>query len=829
MVDTGGESCYNLDHGGPIEVTVRDGRIIRVRPLILKPEDTASDWSLEVDGRVFSPPSKWATANFTLATKRRVYAENRVLYPMKRVDFDPEAPPDRRKAENRGKSEYERISWDEALDIIAREVKRIVDKYGPAAIAAECSSHQMWGYLNSTFGSFTRFFSFLGYTPVLHNSDSWEGWSWGATHAWGFYWRLGGPDQYDLLEDALRNTDMIVLWSADPETTMHTYSGHESSINRLWLKELGKQIVVIDPFCNYTAVKFADKWIAPKPGTDAALAAAIAYIWIKEGTYDEEYIETHTVGFDEFKKYVMGDEDGIPKTPEWAEGITEVPAREIRALAREWARKRTMLGGGNRTTMGGACRMAYAHEWTRMMVYLQSMQGLGKPGVNFWDTGGGKPLWEEFYFPGYAEGLMNIAADKMPVNPVKQMILRTLLPEAFLTNKKLYWRGFGFNPGSAEMQFTLNEYPLSPPDGARLRMLYRFGASYIGTMPESNRWVRMYRSPKLEFVVVQNPWFEGEAKFADLILPAATNLEREDLAEADNGGGVIPHGYNTVNHRVIVHMQRCIEPLGESKSDYDIFKMLAYKLGFGDDFTEGKTIDGWLKSMYEATDMVKVMPWEEFKKKGYYVVPVPKDRPKHRSFEFFYEKGRGLATPTGKIEFYSTTLARFDPNDEERPPVAHYIPSWETEDRERKERYPLILMTPHVKFSFHTQHGGDKNPWLDEIPHYRIRKGGRPWWPVRMNPIDAERRGIIDGDIVKVYNERGAVLGIAVLTKRVRPGVVHAYQACPGYDPIGEPGRSVDRGGCVNILTPNRFMSKNAHGFAPAHALVEVEKWEGPV
>ncbi len=220
----------------------------------------------------------------------------------------------------------------------------------------------------------------------MDNPDSWEGWHWGATHAYGFYWRLGMPEPYDLLEDALKNTDLMVHWGNDPDSTHGVYGGQESAIWRLWLRELGIKQIFIDPFCNYTAVVLGDKWIAPRPGTDAAMAEAIAYVWLKNGTYDKDYVATHTLGFEEFKKHILGEEDGIQRTPEWAEKICGISARIITALAKEWASKRTMLAGGTRGGEGGICRQAYATEWARLMVYLQAMQGMGKPGVNIWGT-----------------------------------------------------------------------------------------------------------------------------------------------------------------------------------------------------------------------------------------------------------------------------------------------------------------------------------------------------------------------------------------------------------------------------------------------------------
>ena len=190
------------------------------------------------------------------------------------------------------------------------------------------------------------------------------------------------------------------------------------------------------------------------------------------------------------------------------------------------------------------------------------------------------------------------------------------------------------------------------------------------------------------------------------------------------------------------------------------------------------------------------------------------------------DKAHELATPSGKIEFVSQTLLQRLPDDEERPPLPRYIPSWEGYDSELAKKYPLQLISSHVRFSFHTQHD-NKIPWLNDIPVHRIKKDGYAWWPIRIHPSDAEPRNIRHGDIVKMYNDRGAVLGIAQLTERVRPGTVHSYLASAKYDPL-EPGKagSIDKGGCVNLLTPSRMVSKNAPGMANNSCLVEITRWE---
>jgi len=189
-----------------------------------------------------------------------------------------------RNPQNRGKSNYERISWDEALNIVASETKRIRDTYGPEAVASIHSSHHLYGNIGYRSSTWRRFFHLLGFTEMFENPDSWEGWHWGAAHAYGFYWRLGVPEQYDLLEDALKNCEMVVYWSHDPDTTDYGFGGQEYARWRLLLREMGKKQIFIDPYCNFTAAILADKWIAPRPGTDTAMAEAIAYVWIKENT-----------------------------------------------------------------------------------------------------------------------------------------------------------------------------------------------------------------------------------------------------------------------------------------------------------------------------------------------------------------------------------------------------------------------------------------------------------------------------------------------------------------------------------------------------------------
>ncbi len=826
----------NLTNGGPVFVYVKDGKIVRIRPLVLN-ENDAPSWTIEAGGETFKPLRKACVAPYTAVEKARIYSDIRLKYPLIREDFNPDG---KRNAQNRGKSGYKRINWDTALDIVAGEMQRIRAAYGPEAVMSRASSHHNWGNVGYRMGTWSRFFNLIGFTDILDNPDSWEGWHWGAPHTYGFYWRLGMPEQYDLLEDALKHTDLIVHWGNDPDSTRGIYGGQESVLWRYWLKKLGKKQIFIDPFCNYTATILGDKWIAPRPGTDAAMAEAIAHVWLTEGTYDKQYLASHSLGFEEFKARILNENH----SPAWAAAVCDVPEHVIKGLAREWASSRTMLAGGSRGGESGACRQAYGTEWPRLMILLQAMQGLGKPGVNIWGTTMGTPYNGDFEFPGYATygpSFLNKFAKKQAVNPVKQRIYRLLLPEAVL-NPPIKWMGETFCGQSIEQQFVPFTYPA--PGYNEVRMFYRYGGSYIGTMTETNRYVRMYQSPKLEFVVNQDCWWCNETGLADIILPACTNFERPDIGEWANTGGYTHHGSNACNHRVVVYQHKCIEPLYESKSDYRIFTELADKLGIREDFTDGNTEEDWIEKVFNVSDLPKYITYEEFKQKGYFIVPMPDKYKATPGLRWFYEgrdcdtpdhfnpkrhtpKAKELGTYSGKIEFASESLKQHLPDDDERPVIPQYIPSWEGYNSDLARKYPLQLITPHPRYSFHTHH--DVNAaWLGEIKGHRVLKDGISWRPVRLNPSDASARGIEDGDIVKLYNDRGAVLCIADVTERMRPGVAHAYYGSGKYDPI-EPGNpdSPDRGGCVSILTPSRMLSQNAPGMAPNSCLIEIEKWEG--
>jgi molybdopterin guanine dinucleotide-containing S/N-oxide reductase-like protein len=843
----------NMTNGGPVFVYVKDKKIVRITPIDFDDKDPGP-WTIRARGYDWTPPRRTTLAPHGQNYKSVIYSPDRLLTPMKRVDFDPNGA---RNPQNRGKSGYEPISWDMALDIVANEIKRQKLEYGPGSIAVSHGSHHTWGNIGYYLSALFRFSNAVGMTRVHHNPDSWEGWYWGAVHHWGHTLRVGQSETYGTVEDCLQNCEMVVFWSADPETTSGSYGAQEGTVRRQWLKDpkLGIKVVHVDPYYNSSAQFLPGKWFAPKPTTSVAMAMAIAYVWIQEGLYDKKYVETHTVGFDVWRDYLVGKEDGIAKTPEWQEKETGVPAREVRALAREWGKKRVYLApGGWGNGHGGACRNQTGIQWARVMVCLVAMQGLGKPGVNMGNLQWGTPVDFNFYFPGYSEGGMSgdIEQTAMPVELYQRMpqlptmssngqqIPRIWMPEAIADGKAEGYRWVG---KSIEHQFGKFGYPA--PGHAPVKMLYKYGGSILGTMNNTNRHVRMYQSENLEFVVNQSIWFEGEAKFADIIFPACTNFERVDISEWAGLGGYGHHGQQQLNHRVIIFQAPAIEPLGQSQSDYWIFTEVAKRLGLANYFNEGVNEIDWVRRHFEASDMPDVISWKDFVKRGYYVVPAEKEKLRAPvSFRWFWENRKkdvpeahplpsdyseeylkGLQTQSGKLEFECNSLKRF--HDPERPPIVKYEPSWEgPHSGEMFEKFPLQLLTPHSKYSFHTQ-GDGKKSFLNNIPEHRMLVDGYYYWTLRLAPVDAASRGIKHGDLVKVFNDRGAVVCAAWLTERLPAGVCHGYESCAVYDPMGEPGKSIDRGGCLNLLTPEKTQTKTTHSLAGANSLVQVEKWDG--
>ena len=833
--------------GGPAFVYVSKGRIIRMDPMFATEEDLPTPWNVTAGGKTFTLPRKNPLASWATASRRAVYSPDRGRYPMKRVDWNPDGA---RNPQNRGKSDYVRISWNEAYDTITKEITRILQKYGNSAILAQTVAHNEWGLLHYWREFSLRFLPCMGGCTMIDSPNvSWEGWTYGAEFMYGYYWNNGMIGQRDCLDEMMRNSQAVILWGTDPILNSMIYTGHDIAVPYFWFKDLGKRILAVDPVYNETASVYADKWIPIIPGTDSAMLAAIAYTWINEGTYDKDYLNTHTVGFDEdhlqkgvppnssFKSYIMGLVDGVPKTPDWAAAICGVKAREIKALAKEWASKPTAVVA----YFSGACRTDFAHEYTRMMTTLQAMQGLGKPGVylalgSLTSGGLGKSDVTQLGPPSYAVGGggMNYASNKFYPNPVTQWINDTLVDKA-LYEAPISWRGGSIMPitqaYSTNQPFTqTNQYP--KPGFSEIKMIWNYGASTLHTKAEiSTRAIKVFQCPNVEFNLVQNPWFESDCLYADIYLPINMQYEHIDVSEPGSYGRTPADPGSGWGSRLAVYHQKCIDSLFESKSDLEIGFDLSGMLGFKDKFTEGKTEEDYVRVLYSKSNIP--MTYDQFKEKGYYYWP---NNPSYKPLPeptWFYNMPtnadfvkNGLITPSGKIEILPQQLFEFyGANDPVVPPTPRYIPVLEGRySHPLVDKYPLQLLSKHPKFRYHGKYDGIS--WLRELSKVK-GKDGKEYEPILMNPADAQARGLKNGDIVRVFNDRGQILCGVQITERITPQVVSvSYGSWPNLAQPGTRG-SLDRAGNSNFLTSTRPISKHELGAARDSALVQVESWSG--
>jgi trimethylamine-N-oxide reductase (cytochrome c) len=854
--------------GVPTAIDVKDGKILRVRPLHFDSEysrEHIRPWSFKRNGIEFVSPVKSCPGSFSLAYKKRATSPNRIQYPMKRVDWDPDGE---RNPQNRGKSKFKRISWDEAASLVAREIMRVKETYGIEAILSQVDGHGENKYVHAPHGCQLLLLDKLGEsTQQIRNPDSWEGWYWGAMHVWGTgSCGLMTPGD-NILKDLTYNSELVLFWGADPETTPLGFGG--GTFSRLWYywTQVGIEQVYICPDLNYGAAIHADKWIPILPNTDAAMQLAIIYIWLTEGTYDKEYVETHTVGLDKVADYVLGKEDGIPKKPEWASAKCGVPEWTIKAAARQFAAKITSIA---HIIGGGFIRGPFSHEPARLECIMLGMQGLGKPGVHQAALAtGSTPRSATPPPPASAAESVAAAPDmgedgdahtlhsvretaaageeaddgaSIPMLPLsrwqdiakilagsrisrphvatggafsKQTISKTLIQEAILNPPVKYW-GTGAILAPVEDQFIEYTYPVE--GCSEIHMIWSDTPCRTTCWNDGMKTVEAMRSPKIECVVVQHPWFENDTTIADIVLPSNTTFEVDDI---------VPNTMHGLDPSSVALQERAIPPLGESKSDYEVVLEVAKHLGMAEQVSEGKDVNEWIKLVYKGLGLAKDISWEDFQEKGYYVYPTAEgwEDDKAGLIDFYTDPvANPLPTPSGRLEFYSQRLADSFPDDYERQPIPKWVEKSESHDErwgsERAEKYPLLQISNHGRWRVHAQ--GDDIPWTREAVTGKIRGyDGYQYEPLWMNTQSAAERGIKNGDIVKVYNERGIVLGGAFVSERIMPGVVSMdHGSRCDWISAGE----IDRGGAINLISPTKTVSKNCNGMASSGYLVEVEK-----
>jgi len=562
--------------------------------------------------------------------------------------------------------------------------------------------------------------------------------------------------------DDLLNSKLIIMWGWDPSTAIH-------DTNTAWYltqaREKGIRIVSIDPRYTASTAAFAHQWIPIRPGTDAAALIAMANVMVTENLHDQAFLEKFTIGFDKFEDYILGNEDGVAKTPEWASTITGIPADTIRNLALEYANTKpaaliTGIGPG---------RTAYGEQYHRAAITLAAMTGnIGKLGGSC----GGKS-WGP-----YALGMLE-SGPKVPPNEVDKTISN---PPGKLSNRRYYVWGHGiiniFHLADAIIKGKAGGYP------ADYKFLWVVNANPLNQWPNTNKNVAAFN--KLDFIVTEEHFMTPTAQYADIVLPSTTFFERVDITMSAS----CPVFY--------AYRRKIIEPVGEARSPMDFTTDLANRLGYTD--YNDKTDEEWMDIILEKSTIPDI---EAFKEKGFHKLDLPEPNVPFRA-QIEDPENNPFYTPSGKIEINSRMIEELNLPD--CPPIPKYIETWESHNDPLAEKYPLQLITTHTRRRAHTQF--DNIPWLRELdPH-----------SIRMNTVDAEARGIKDGDQVKVFNDRGTMIIPAKIVETIMPGVVDLPQGA-WYTP-DENG--IDRGGCANVLSDDR---PSPGGALPSNtALVQIEK-----
>jgi anaerobic selenocysteine-containing dehydrogenase len=402
-----------------------------------------------------------------------------------------------------------------------------------------------------------------------------------------------------------------------------------------------------------------------------------------------------------------------------------------------------------------------------------------------------------------------------------QIIPKCLVHHAILNPPVTSW-GSTLLKIATEDQFKKYTYPIPKEEGgSEVHMIWMDNPCRTTCWNDGYLSVEAFRSPKIECFVVQHPWLENDTVFADIILPINTKLEEEDV------GTLI---YCGVPLKGMTIEEQAIEPVGESLSDYEAVGEVAKKLGLYEEYTGGMTVKEKIKLGFERSGLQELISWERFKEKGYYVIPTAPDWEKTPAgLRLFYEdpENNPLETPTGKLEFYSQKLADSFPDDEERQPLPKWIEKGPSHDErlssKRAEKYPLLLMSNHGRWRVHAQN--DDITWFREIPTCKVKGfDGYMYEPIWLHPIDAAKRGIKSGDIVKLYNERGTILGGAIVWERIMPGVVSQDHGARADMIATGPDEYIDRGGANNLTSPENGTSQNCWGMATSGYLVEVQK-----
>lgn len=740
-------SCvHNCGSRCILRAEVKDGTIVR-----LLPDQDFPD--------TFEKPRAIACLRGR-SQRRRNYAPERLKYPMKRVG-------------KRGEGKFERISWEEALDTVASELKRVIDTYGNEAVYYNYSSGVIAGGIDMCWfgGPVIRLLNLMG--GFVNFYGSYSAACYGAVSR--YITAASGNSADDLV-----NSKLIVLFAANPLVTRA--GGQGQGYYLLKAKQAGAKFIVVDPRQTDTAVALDADWVPINPGTDVAFIAALAYVMIREDLYDKEFVATHTVGFDEsnlpegappnssWMSYVLGDADGVAKTPEWAASITGIPAERIVQLARQIATTKPacLLQGL------GWQRRAYGEQPVRALPVLAAMTG------NIGVSGGG---------PGMRiGGGASVRMGGFPTgeNPVPVAISCFMWPDYIE-------RGSEMTSGPRDRIRGADKL------GADMKFMWNYAGNTITNQhSDINATTKLLQDEsKLEFIVVNDNMMTPSARFADILLPENSHMERENIITGSSGGAA----FAAFSHKLV-------EQPFETRDVLWICEQIANRLDVGNEFRDGhNNREDWLRDMVAvARENDPNFPtYEEFKATGIY--KVPNLEPRVTLAEFREDPtSNPLGTETGKVEIFSPHLyGQEDP--EEIPAIPKYIPEWEGVSDPLREKYPLLLVTAHAVQRSHSTF--DNVDWLEEAHPQALE----------LNTVDAQERGIRNGNLVRIFNDRGEVVVPVRVTPRIRPGVACLPQGA--WHTPDENG--VDRRGSANVLTkyhPTPYAKGN-----PQHTnLVEVEK-----
>ena len=655
------------------------------------------------------------------------------------------------KPELRGKEPFVQVSWDVALGLTAKAILDTIEKHGNEG----CFSSSYGGWSHA--GIFRpnvlqgRFFNLLGGSSMTSGD-----YSAGAGQII-MPLVLGDLEVYSAQtcwEQVAKHTEVLVFIGSDPNKNNrieYTVADHEMFPNWEAIRKVGVKCISINPQRTTTDEVMDAEWVPIIPNTDTALFLAMSHHLLVTNRWNRDFIQQYTVGFDRFRAYLEGkDSDGTPaKTPEWASRITGIPAARIRQLADLFASKRTQLAGSWAIQRAHHGEMPY---WA--IVNFACMLGnIGLPGqgVGFsWHYGGGGTPQSGATPPtGLSQG-RNSVKKICPASRISEMLN---------------------NPGK---EFTHNgsryTYPL-------VKLIYNAGNNFMSHQQDLNELIRALQ--KVDTVVVQDCWWTASTRWADIVLPATTTVERNDIS---SGG--------TYNINKFYAMKQVVAPVGEALDDFEIFRRLAELCGVELGFTEGMEQMDYVQAAYEKSSAAKIMPFEEFWEKGVVTLPTPEAAHswvRHGDFRADPVKNP-LHTPSGRIEMYSATIEKMNLPD--CPPMPKWLEPGEYLGNAKEGQVHVV--SPHPYMRLHSQ--------MANAEPLRKSYAVQTREPLLINTQDAKKRGIRDGDLVELYNERGALVVGARVSDRIMPGVVSIYEgAWPQLDSKGRCNN-----GLVNFITSSR-------------------------